>query len=450
MTINIELPYNFKPRSYQYDFFKAAWGGKKRIILVWNRRAGKDTSSWNYLISAAWETQGIYYYIFPTAIQGRKVLWDGMTTKITWEGQESQVMKMLDFIPKPLIKSINNQEMKITLRNGSLIQVLGSDNYNAIMGTNPTGCIFSEYSLQNPNAWQYIRPILDANNGWAIFVFTPRGANHAKELFDMANMDKNKDTWFCQLLTNNETKILDAKGLQRLRDEEISEDMIQQEWFCSFTLGIQGSYFAKHLHEAREEGRVGFVPHDKYAKVYTSWDIGLDCTAIVFFQYCGNEIHIIDYYENKDEEMSHYAKVVLDKNYIYDEHFAPSDASKRTLRDKQSTTQIIRDLGIEFTIINTVEISLDAGIEYTRQIFPRVWINEPKCGQLIRALENYRRVWDDEFKIYRSKPVHDRWSHGSDAFRYMAIATRNRMKSGEGPDDEETERMMDRYQPRFA
>lgn len=437
---SVILPHNFTPRDYQEDYLAARTDGIKRCILVWNRRAGKDTTVWNQLIMDAWERKGIYYYIFPTAIQGRKVLWDGMT---------NGGMRFLDFIPKILIKAINNQEMKITLRNGSLIQVLGSDNYNSIMGTNPTGCVFSEYSLQNPNAWNYIRPILDANGGWAVFVFTPRGSNHAKDLFDMALKPDNKDSWFCQCLTNNDTHILDEKGLAKLRSEEVSEDMIQQEWFCSFTLGIQGSYYAKYLGEAREENRIGHVPHYKHAKVFTAWDIGLDCTAIIFFQYIGNQINIIDYYEKKDEELSHFAQIIQSKPYIYDSHFAPHDTSKRQQSDKYTTRQIIGDLGVEFTVFRSIDISVDTGIEYARAMFPRLWIDEHECAGLIRALENYRRTWDDEFKIYRNKPVHDRWSHGADAFRYLAIGTRIRSKSGEGPDDDEHDRLLDKNQPIF-
>ncbi len=436
----VTLPHNFTPRDYQEDYLAARTDGIKRCILVWNRRAGKDTTVWNQLIMDAWERKGIYYYIFPTAIQGRKVLWDGMT---------NGGMRFLDFIPKILIKAINNQEMKITLRNGSLIQVLGSDNYNSIMGTNPTGCIFSEYSLQNPNAWNYIRPILDANGGWAVFVFTPRGSNHAKDLFDMALKPDNKDSWFCQLLTNNDTHILDTKGLAKLRSEEVSEDMIQQEWFCSFTLGIQGSYYAKYLGEIRDNEQIGHVPHNKQARVFTAWDIGLDCTVIIFFQYIGNQINIIDYYEKKDEELSHFAGIIQSKPYIYDSHFAPHDSAKRQQSNKYSTRQIIGDLGIEFTVFSSIDISVDTGIEWARGMFPRVWIDEKNCSGLIRALENYRRTWDDEFKIYRSKPVHDRWSHGADAFRYLAIATRIRNEAGRGPDDDEHDRLLDRNQPIF-
>jgi len=438
----IVLPHNFTPRPYQEDFFSAMNKGCKRAVLVWNRRAGKDTCAWNYLIYTAVETKGIYYYIFPTFAQGRKVLWDGMT---------NSGYKFIDFIPKPLIKNINNQEMKIRLTNGSLIQIVGSDNYDAIMGTNPSGCIFSEYAMQNPNAWQYIRPILDANNGWAIFVFTPRGSNHAKDIYDMAQMPKNEKTWFCQRLTIDDTKVIDAETLQKIRDEGTSEDMIQQEWYCSFTLGIQGSYFAKYIEEAKEDGRICKVPHEKQGRVYTAWDLGFgDSTSIIWYQVVHNEIHIINFYENHGKELAHYAKILTDKPYIYDRHFVPHDADKHELSTGLSVREVGSGLGLQFTVLPTLRVSHEDTIECARGLFPRVWIDETKCAHLLKALENYRCEYDEGKQLYKPRPVHDKWSHAADAFRYLCIAVRKYVDQAKGgPGDDDVERMHDKWNPRF-
>ena len=73
------------------------------------------------------------------------------------------------------------------------------------VGINPVGCVFSEFSLQDPKTWAFTRPILRENGGWAIFNFTPRGKNHAYELYLMA---KNNPDWFCQKLTIDDTKVL--------------------------------------------------------------------------------------------------------------------------------------------------------------------------------------------------------------------------------------------------
>lgn len=437
-----KLPYNLELRDYQRDVWRYMRQGGKRAILVWNRRAGKDVTAWNILIYKAIKTKGIYYYIFPTAIQGRKAVWDGMTN----DGR-----KFVDMIPRDIIRNINNQEMKVVLDNGSLIQILGSDNYDSIMGTNPSGCIFSEYSLQNPNAWQYIRPILDANAGWAIFVFTPRGSNHAKDLFDMATMPQNKNTWFCQKLTNNDTKILSDEGIKRLKDEGVSDDMIQQEWFCSFTLGIQGSYFAKYLEEAKQDGRICRVPHEKQGKVCTAWDLGFgDSTSIIWYQLVHNEIHIIDFYENHGKELSHYAKILADKPYIYDRHFVPHDADKHELSTGLSVREVGSSLGLQFTVLPTLRVSHEDTIECCRGLFPRIWIDDTRCQYLIKAIENYRCEYDEGKQLYKPKPVHDKWSHASDAFRYLCVAVRKYVDQAKGgPGDDDVDRMMDKWNPRF-
>ncbi len=437
--IVVTLPHNFTPRPYQEDFFSSMNKGCKRAILVWNRRAGKDTCAWNYLIYTAYETKGIYYYVFPTFAQGRKVLWDGMT---------NDGFKFIDFIPKPLVKSVNNQEMKVRLTNGSLIQIVGSDNYDSIMGTNPTGCIFSEYALQNPNAWQYTRPILDANGGWAIFVFTPRGTNHAKELYDMATTNPN---WFCQKLTIDDTKVITPEQLEKIRAEGVSDDMIQQEWYCSFTLGIMGSYYAKYLELCRNDNRIGSVPYDRHVRVCTSWDLGYgDSTAIIFWQVVGQELHIIDHYENHGKELAHYAKILKDKPYIYDRHFAPHDIDRHELSLGLSPREVGADMGLQFVVLPTLRMSLESGIEAGRSIFPRIWIDEKNCKQLIIALENYRCEYDEGRAMYKPKPVHDKHSHSADAYRYMAIAVKAYFDGGSrGPSDDDVRKMEDIYRPRF-
>ena len=178
----IILPYKYKPRPYQVPFFNALQEGYKRFDLVWHRRAGKDLTVINATAMAMADTDnktgyggvGSYFYFFPTFAQGKKVIWDGATRDGT---------RFTDFIPEELRAATWNDEMKIRLKNGSLFQIIGTDsNFDNIMGTNPIWCVFSEYALQNPLAWEYIRPILRENKGRAIFIYTPRGRNHGYTL----------------------------------------------------------------------------------------------------------------------------------------------------------------------------------------------------------------------------------------------------------------------------
>jgi phage terminase large subunit len=453
--LQVSIPYNFKSRPYQRPFFEAMQhcsasvkdkpDAIRRAVLVWHRRAGKEKTCWNFMLMQAIQKVGTYYYFFPSFAQGRKVLWDFI---------DKDGYRVLDHLPEQLISGKPNAtEMKIRLKNGSLIQIIGTNNIDSIVGTNPIGSVFSEYSLQDPTAWTLIRPILVENNGWAVFNFTPRGQNHGKELYDMA---KTNPSWYCQLLTVNDTtkddssRIITDADIEAERVAGMSEDYIQQEFYCSFTLGVEGSYYAKYMQDARDENRVANVSWNKQSRVYTAWDIGFgDSTAIIFYQLVGKDIHIIDYYENHGEGLPHYAKVLTDKPYIYADHYAPHDIDSHSFSSGLSAREVGADLGLKFIPLPTLKLRLEDGIEAVRGIFPRVWIDEKKCKKLILGLENYRKEFDTNHNVYKMRPVHDWASHPADAMRYLAIAVKKYVDSNRGPSDDEVERLRNKYQPVF-
>lgn len=436
----LKIPHLYKCRPYQIPFWEAMKAGADRAVLVWHRRAGKEKTCWNYLISKAVQKVGIYYYFFPHFSQGRKILWDGI---------DKDGFRFLDHIPTDLISGTpNSTEMKIRLQNGSLIQIIGTNNIDSIVGTNPVGCVFTEYSLQDPVAWQLIRPILVENGGWAVFNFTPRGANHGKDIYEMA---KENPKWFCQLLTIKDTGVVSEKDIDKEREAGMSEDFIQQEFYCSFTLGVEGSYYAKYIVEARDEDRVGSVPWEKQSRVYTAWDIGYgDSTSIIFYQMCGQEIHIIDYYENQGEGLPHYATILKDKPYIYADHYAPHDIDSHQFSSGLSAREVGSSLGIKFITLPTLKLRLEDGIEAVRGLFPRIWFDAVKTKHLIKCLENYRKEFDQRLEVYKERPRHDKYSHGADAMRYLAIAVKIRIDAGKaGIDDKQSEKWFQQFNPRF-
>jgi hypothetical protein len=442
VDINITIPYNYKARDYQIPLWEAKKEGIKRFVLVWHRRAGKEKTCWNFLITSALQKPGIYYYFFPHFSQGRKILWDGI---------DKDGFRFLDHIPDSILAGPPNAtEMKIRLKNGSIIQIIGTNNIDSIVGTNPIGCVFTEYSLQDPKAWQLIRPILVENGGWAVFNFTPRGANHAKELYDMA---VSNPAWYCQLLTVEETNVISQQDIQGERDAGMSEDYVQQEFYCSFTLGVEGSYYARYIQAARDDERIGRIPWDKGQRVCSSWDLGYgDSTAIVFYQLCGNEIHIIDYYEAHGEGLPHYVEVLKNKPYIYDQHFAPHDIDSHSFSSGLSAKEVASSLGVRFITLPTLKLRIEDGIEAVRGLFPRFWIDETKCKQLVKCLENYRKEFDQRLEVYKQRPLHDKYSHGADAFRYLAIAVKMHLDAGKGlpiVDDKQATDWYNKYNPRF-
>lgn len=328
--------------------------------------------------------------------------------------------RILDFIPKELIEGVpNSQEMKIRFVNGSMLQLVGSDNYDSLMGTNPQGVIFSEYALQDPRAYQHLRPILTGNDGWALFISTPRGKNHLYELYQIAR--QNPD-WFCYKLTVEDTQHIPLWEIEKEKAEGImSDDLIQQEYYTSFEMGVEGSYYAKYIDRLRVKGQIGMVPWESAFKVHTVWDLGFsDSTSIIFFQTIGQTVRIIDCYEKSKEGLEHYVKVLENKPYSYGRHIAPHDIRVREFTSGVARIDKARQLGINFTIASNIPIP--DGIEAVRSAFSKIWIDERACGTLIKALENYRQEYDSKRRVYKGYPLHDWSSHFADSMRYLCVS----------------------------
>ncbi len=404
-------------------FLRAMDNGLRRAICVWHRRAGKDLTFLNFMIKRMMQRVGQYYYYFPTMSQGRKILWDGIN---------KGGFAFMGYFPRELIRKKNDQEMKMTLANGSIFTIIGTDRLE-VVGPNPVGCVFSEFSLQNSRGWDYVRPILSQNDGWAVFNFTPRGRNDAYRLYIT---NKNNSDWFCEILTVNETgEAVTQEAIDYERRSGMSEDMIEQEYYCSFELGEEGSYYAKLISKARNDGRVTKVNYDDSCAVHTFWDIGVsDSTAIWFAQFVGQEIHIIDYYENHGYGLKHYVDLLESRRqsekYTYGKHFGPHDIEAKHFETGLSTRETARRMGMNFEVVPAERIM--AGIEQVRGLLRKCWFDEERCERKkyhrhsgIECLENYRRELHDKQKVYSDNPLHDWSSHAADAFRYMAMTYRN-------------------------
>lgn len=391
--------------------------GGQRAVCVWHRRAGKDLTSLNWAVYASCERPGNYYHFLPKTNQGRKVIWDG---------KDRNGRPFLDYWPKELIRGDKNAtEMKLYTNSGSMWQVLGSDNFDNVMGTNPVGIVFSEFSLQNPQAWDFFRPILMENKGWAVFLFTPRGRNHAHRLYVQA---KEIDTWFCELLTVDNTGVISVLDIQAERIAGMSEEMIDQEFYCSFEAAAPGAYFAGELRRARKEGRITSVPFQSGVPVDTWWDLGMDdSTSIWFTQDVGREIHVIAYYENRGEGLEFYARVLEDKinqwQGVYGLHTAPHDITVREIGPGKTRLKTASELGLKFKVCQRPARKED-GHQAIRNIFSVCWFDEKACQLGIDGLSSYRSEYVDKHQVHRNEPIHDWASHPADAFQTLALAHR--------------------------
>ncbi len=412
-SIDITMPYNYTPREYQIPFYNARSGGQKRGVTVWHRRAGKDKTYINFVAKEAMKRVAAYYYFFPTYNQGRKILWDGI---------DGAGFKFMGHFPNEIRQATNNTEMKITLTNGSIFQIIGSDNIDSVMGSNPAGCIFSEFSLQDPTGWNYMRPILAENGGWAYFNFTPRGKNHAYQLYKMAK--KNPD-WFCELLTVDDTGAISQEAIQAERDAGMSEQMIQQEFYCSFEAPVPGAYYAKEMIAAKKQGRITHVPIEPSVPVDTYWDLGYDDSCTIWFgQNIGRQVHFIGYYSNNKKGMTHYANYLKDwrdeHQVTFGTHVLPHDGAQHSRQTAKTDKEYLEDLGIATEIQNRPVRKTDA-LESVRQFIGRSLFDEFGCEGGITALRSYKSEYDEKNTAFKLRPVHDYASHGADGYQTAAL-----------------------------
>lgn len=410
----VTIPYNFVPRDYQLPLFKALDSGKKRAFWIVHRRAGKDKCCINILAKKAVQKIGVYFYFLPTYTMARKVIWDGI---------DGDGFKFIDHLPKEIIEKKNDQEMKVLLKNGSLIQLIGTDRFDSIRGTNPIGCIFSEFAFHNPMAWEVVRPILAQNGGWAIFNSTPNGRNFAYEMYKEAKKDND---WFVELLTVDDTNAIPKEALFAER-KTMEEQMYMQEFYCDFDVGSRGGYYTEEMQQVYQENRISRVPFFRDKDTNIAFDLGIsDMMAMWFWQTDSGRINLINYYEDNNKKLEYYF------NYI-DEYFEtkkgkmgliylPHDANKRELITGKSVLDIFQQRYGRHKV-RMIEIGkLEMGVQAVRRIFPRCMFDEDNTKQGVRCLENYHREWDNEKKVFRNAPTHDWSSHGADCFRYLAMA----------------------------
>ena len=437
----VQIPHEWCPREYQYPLWDFLEKGGTRAVAVWHRRAGKDLFAINWIARCMVTRPGLYWHCFPTYEQGRKIAWDGFT---------KAGKKFLNAFPEELQASKSNTTMRIELKSmgynvdgspqpGGIYQVVGTDDVDRLVGPNPFGVVFSEYSISDPRAWEYIRPILIENGGWALFIYTPRGHNHGYTLLELS---RKSTRWFNQVLTVADTI---SEGIPSVSMEDIetakledgmTEEMVQQEFYCSFEAPLIGAYYGKEMlamrgHKGVEQrgiepvpSRIGNVPWEPRLPVHTYWDIGMDdATAIIMMQVFGQELRIIDYLEDSGEGLPYYIKALRDKPYVFDRHYGPHDIEVRDFSNGKSRKEVAYSLGVRFIV--TPKMDLMDGIGAVRDILHRVWIDEAKCLRLINALCSYRKKWNEERKVYENQPLHDWSSHGADAMRTMAVNHRD-------------------------
>lgn len=363
--------------------------------------------------------------MLPEAKQARKAIWTAINP-------HTGIRRIDEAFPPEVRANTNDVEMFIRFKSGSTWQVVGSDNFDSLVGSPPVGTVFSEWALADPRAWAYFRPIWRENKGWALFITTPRGPNHAKSTFELA---RDNPDYFAEIVTADQSGVFSEADLIQERKEliqeygpEYGEAMYEQEYRCSWSAAVIGSYYGYLMEEADQQGRIRDFDYDPEYPVLTFWDLGLDDhMSIWFVQFVGSEVRWIDYESGGGTGMEDYIGIVKEKPYRYGEHYGPHDLRVRELtRGNVSRIEIAQKMGLNFKIVPNLAI-VD-GRQALRSVIKRSVFHRTNCADGISALQQHRAAWDAEKKVLSREPVKDWTCHPADAGRYVAVQWREVVK----------------------
>lgn len=420
---DIAPEFKYAPYPYQQFPFQAYANGKTRIILVWPRRAGKDLTAIQFVTVRALQRIGTYFYFLPTHKQAKRIIWDGM---------DDEGNPFLSYIPPELIEDKNESELQLKMVNGSIIQLIGADTIDtSALGTNCVGGVFSEYSVQNPSGWDYVRPILRRNKGWALFLYTPRGHNWG---YDLYTTNKNNPEWAvnklvaADLLGHNGEELCPRSFIDAEIRSGMTPEQADQEFNTSFSGIQQGSFFADQCIQTEQQARIGMFPYDERFPVYTASDLGKGMKFVTwFFQLLPGMVRWIDYEPLESGAIPEFIRMVKAKPYVYGAHYAPFDINITDIGTGVTRIETARKLGLHFRALPKPKQISDR-IDVGRQIFPISCFNQATVDKAEmsgwKCLLNYRREYDEEKKEYADVEVHDWASHGGSAFTYGCMAAK--------------------------
>ena len=394
----IEIPY--KPREHQLALHDAL--DKNRFVVgVMHRRFGKTVAAINQIVKQAIECQleaPRYAYVAPSYKQAKRIAFDYLV-KYT----------------RPLGAVANISELRVDFW-GRRISLHGAEDPDSLRGSYYDGIVLDEVGDMNPKIWnEILRPALADRLGWALFIGTPKGNNHFKDLRDRAT--KTED-WAMIEFKASQTNIIPEKELWSSR-QEMGEDKYQQEFECSFNAAVEGSYYGQIVNDLEAKGRITTIDRDDLCKSFVAWDLGMgDSTCLWVAQLAGKEVRLIDCIENHGVGLDWYVSWLRDNKYEGFAQILPHDVEVRELGTGRSRKEVLQEAGLDITV--APRLSVADGIQAVRRLLPRCWFDH-KTKPGLDAIRNYRREYNEKQQVFYDKPLHDWSSHYSDAFRYLAI-----------------------------
>jgi phage terminase large subunit len=317
------------------------------------------------------------------------------------------------------------QETKITGTNGTEFRFAGlRHNVNSIKSFEGVDRVWCEEAQTVSKAswdvliptirkdgseiWITFNPELDTDETWKRFVVNPPTGAVVRKVGWQDN------PWFNDVLRQ---EMLDLEA----RDP----DSALVVWGGHTRQTLDGAVYAAEIRDATKAGRMTRVPYDPTKPVHTFWDLGwADNTSIWFGQVVGFETRAIDFYQNSQKPLDHYLKVLQERGYVLGTCWLPHDARAKQLGSGRSIEELMRAAGRTVQIVP--QLSIADGINAARTVFPNVWFDADRCADGLQCLRRYRYDVDAATGQFSRVPLHDDASHGADAFRYMAVALKEK------------------------
>lgn len=218
--------------------------------------------------------------------------------------------------------------------------------------------------------------------------------------------------------------------LERDRQTDLAErpDQYGHIWEGEYVSTLVGSYYGKHITQAKQEGRIGRVGADPLMSLRAFVDIGgtgrnADAFTLWVAQFVGKEIRVLDYYEAVGQPLGSHLAWLRSKGYTSDKLtiWLPHDGNTNDKVYDVSYRSALTDAGYAVEVVpNQGKGAAMARIECMRRLFPQMWFNQETTQAGLDALGYYHERRDENRNIGLG-PDHDWSSHASDSAGLMAI-----------------------------
>jgi phage terminase large subunit len=392
-------------------------------VVLCHRRFGKTVMAINELINQAvrcTRKMPRFAYIAPNYGQAKRVAWD-------------YFKEFTKHIPGA---QWNESELRVDfLHNQARIICLSAENPMALKGIYLDWVILDEYGDMNPVVWrEVIRPTLIDREGGALFIGTVKGRNHFWDLYEKKR-DLSDPEWYAAVYKASETKIIPEKELELAR-QSMTEEEYEQEFECDPLAGNVGAYFAREMGKVERSGAIKSIPYEPTVLVDTAWDLGInDVTAIWFYQTIRGHHRFINYYEVAGHSIPEIVQTLKDLRYRYGTVHLPHDANARDLSTGKTTAQLLYAEGFKRMRVIPKVKAKRASINAAKMALPNCSFDKEKCDRGIKALQQYKRKWDEKTQSFADHPLHDWSSNGADAFQQFALGNQQETSQSERIDD---------------